>query len=31
VTGKAKYDAAGWALKATLINKRRTADYQKDV
>lgn len=31
VTGKAKYDAAGWALKATLINKKRTADYQRDV
>jgi len=30
VTGKAKYDST-YALLATLINKRRTADYQKDV
>jgi len=30
VTGKAKYDST-YALLATLINKRRTADYQRDV
>ena len=29
VTGKAKYDST-YALLAALINKRRTADYQKD-
>ena len=27
VTGKAKYDAAGWALRATLINLKDTAEY----
>jgi len=27
VTGKAKYDAAGWALRATLINLKNTAEY----
>lgn len=27
VTGKAKYDAAGWSLRATLINLKDTAEY----
>jgi len=27
VSGKAKYDAAGWALRATLINLKDTAEY----
>jgi len=31
VTGKAKYDAAGYALRATIINDKETSEYQKDV
>jgi len=27
VSGKAKYDAAGWVLRATLINLKDTAEY----